>query len=348
MVTTRVILDHEAKSQYTLTVSAQDGGSPPRRTTKVLTIEVVDLTDNRPTFPRGNVDLQLIEGVEIGTTVGSVRHVADSGPLVYTIVSGNVGGVFGIDRMTGRLFTARKVDRESNENYMLQVSAADPDIVIGQANNMINVRVAIEDINDNAPTFSTDPVILRISETRSVNATVWTANATDVDIGDNSRIIYRLSSQSPSDAFSIDPVTGALTLASPLDRESLDEYILVLTASDQAKESEDRRMTSVTVKVVVTDENDNAPEFASPLSVTVMENEPVGYYIMHIVCTDNDSGHNGRITFAITSGNRHGTFSLDRSTGEFPCLSPQIIHKTCTTKIIFFKDFHSLELSSVK
>lgn len=50
LIRTRVSLDHEEHTIYRLAVAATDGGKPPKQTTRVLRIEVLDLNDQRPTF----------------------------------------------------------------------------------------------------------------------------------------------------------------------------------------------------------------------------------------------------------------------------------------------------------
>lgn len=50
LIRTRVSLDHEEHTIYRLAVAATDGGKPPKQTTRLLRIEVLDLNDQRPTF----------------------------------------------------------------------------------------------------------------------------------------------------------------------------------------------------------------------------------------------------------------------------------------------------------
>lgn len=49
-IRTRMVLDHEERSIYRLAVAATDGGKPPKQTVRVLRVEVLDLSDHRPTF----------------------------------------------------------------------------------------------------------------------------------------------------------------------------------------------------------------------------------------------------------------------------------------------------------
>ncbi len=72
----------------------------------------------------------------------------------------------------------------------------------------------------------------------------------------------------------------------------------------------------VTVLVVVEDVNDHAPVFASRPHVTVLEDEPLGFPVLHLIATDADSHEAGRVTYSIAGGNQKGHFMLDSNSGS--------------------------------
>lgn len=96
--------------------------------------------------------------------------------------------------------------------------------------------------------------------------------------GPNSELHYSIEHCWPDspDLLNLDPSTGVLTLGQKLDREATPSLYLVVRATDQAVDPSQRRWGSVTARVFVTDENDNAPVFTSPSAVSVMEDQPVG------------------------------------------------------------------------
>lgn len=96
--------------------------------------------------------------------------------------------------------------------------------------------------------------------------------------GPNSELRYSIEHYWPDrpDLLALDPSSGVLTLGQKLDRESTISLYLVVRATDQAVDPSHRRWGSVTARVFVTDENDNAPTFSSPAAVSVMEDQPVG------------------------------------------------------------------------
>ena len=72
-------------------------------------------------------------------------------------------------------------------------------------------------------------------------------------------------------SFVIEPSTGTIRTAVPLDRETTDMYMLTVTAEDAGTPS---LSTSVTVYINVSDVNDNTPYFSlEHYTVSLAENE---------------------------------------------------------------------------
>ncbi|KAK7075982.1 calcium ion binding [Halocaridina rubra] len=312
------VLDHEVKQVYRVVVQASDQGNPPRNVTKVIKIEVLDLNDNRPTFPASSMTFKLKEGMKVGEEVGSViavdRDGGENGRVMYTILSGNNFGTFDINKTTGQVFTAREVDYEQAAEYVLQVKAVDSSATNPQS-SIINVKIEIQDENDQSPVFKDDPVIFSISESTAIGTPVWNFTATDLDTGDNGYIQYSLTQQAPKQVFKLDATTGMLTLMAPLDFEEHREYTLVVTAADQPRDETKRRQASVTARILIEDFNDNSPKFVSRGRVDIMEDELKGYPVLHVIATDEDARDNGRVTYIISSGNEDGSFALEYETG---------------------------------
>ncbi len=87
-------------------------------------------------------------------------------------------------------------------------------------------------------------------------------------------------------------------------------------ATDSASDPNQRLWGSVTARVFVTDENDNAPIFSSPTAVSVMEDQPVGFVLLYVMARDADQGENGRVSYRIQSGNTAGRFGLSSNSGK--------------------------------
>ncbi|XP_018527632.1 protocadherin-15, partial [Lates calcarifer] len=91
---------------------------------------------------------------------------------------------------------------------------------------------------------------------------------------------------------------GLLLLGKPLDRETTDQYRLIVTASD----GNPGGTSTTTVNIVVTDVNDNDPVFNLTMSTnfTVREEE-ADLFIGQVKATDPDAGANGQVRYRIVN-----------------------------------------------
>ena len=144
----------------------------------------------------------------------------DSGPtdVQHSILSGNVGNTFRIERTTGVIQNTESLDREAVPEFNLVILAEDD----GGNNGTTLVRVVVADINDEDPIFRRTSYIASINENSLegtavlpfVNGSSVAIQAVDADEPNtpNSLVIYTLDGQDSS-SFSIDSATGIVTVA---------------------------------------------------------------------------------------------------------------------------------------
>ncbi|XP_072315573.1 protocadherin-16-like [Eucyclogobius newberryi] len=279
---------------------------------------------NRPLMKTNSYSLTFnsVEETKPGSVIGTVRLPdQDTPPLqgevTYTLVGGtDPDRTFMLDRLTGDVYLARPLDYERDPRYTLQIEVDD----FSQSpptSTMVQLDIDIEDSNDHAPKFPEDPITIVVSENSKVGSSIYTFQAVDKDgSGPNSELSYSILHQWPNNLLKIDASSGVLYLGRDLDREVTSNLVLVVKATDQATDMTQRRWGSVTVRVYVTDENDNAPVFSSPNAVSVMEDQPVGFVVLYVMARDPDQGDNGRVSYSIQDGNAGGMFSLNPSTGS--------------------------------
>ncbi|KAM6055565.1 uncharacterized protein LJ206_015802 [Theristicus caerulescens] len=232
---------------------------------------------------------------------------------------------FGVSGESGNLYVSERLDREEmcGESASCSVSF---EALVQNPLNVFHVEVAIQDVNDNAPTFSKAALDLEINEFTSPGARFALEMARDADVGSNSLLTYELTSN-PSFSLAVtESPDGSkqpeLVLERALDREKQSSFQLVLTAADGG---EPVRSGTVQVRVNVTDANDNAPAFSkSVYEARVRENLPAGSLVLRVRATDADAGSNGRVSYCF--GNvPHGVralFSVDSESGEVRTAGP--------------------------
>lgn len=273
----------------------------------------------------------------VGAVSGSERSVVDNLiasnnglHITYSLTSlpDAIEGFFDMDRNTGSLVVAQKLDREQQSEYRLEIRALDTTSSNNPQSSAVTVKVEIDDVNDNAPMWHEDPVIINIVENTPIGSMVYNFTAFDADTGSNGDVHYKILKQSPfeTETFSVDPLTGTLTLKGSLDYEELNEYHVVVEATDQAHNISERLSSSVTARILVTDANDNSPVFVTPSSddftLYLSDLTSVGQVVMHVVAVDKDSEGNGRVVYSILSGNEDGYFNMDQNSGFIELTKP--------------------------
>lgn len=226
-----------------------------------------------------------------------------------------------VNEETGDVYTTEKViDREtlcpSQEGGYCPISA---DALAGPEQDLMRITVIVEDINDNAPYFETQEIHLRIPEDATVGTRVLLDDeAQDEDIGSNAEIRYHL--ESADGFFSVAQDTSALELIveSELDRETQNEYRMVLVAVDGGSVPLSAMVSFV---VTVLDVDDQCPQFSpdNPRSVSVPGGATRGTTVARVQAIDPDLGSNSQITYSFClqiSDRAKELFHLDRDTGR--------------------------------
>ncbi|XP_071377114.1 protocadherin-16-like, partial [Centroberyx affinis] len=317
------------RAEYSFTVTAADHGAPGLSSTCQLRIQVLSSSKSNPKPNVLSMTLNTVEGAPPGSIIGSVcphdQHESTllDGQVTYLVVGGtDRDGTFMVDRLKGDVYLVRELDYEKGSRYTLHIEVSDFSRAF-PSSHLVQLDINVQDSNDHTPQFTEDPVTIVIPENTEPGASIYTFQALDQDgSGPNSELHYSIEHHWPDspDFLTLDPLTGVLTLGQELDHEATPSLYLVVRATDQALDPSQRRWGSVTARVFVTDENDNAPVFSSPSAVSVMEDQPVGFVILYVMARDEDEGENGRVAYRIQAGNSAGRFSLNPNTGSLSIL----------------------------
>lgn len=324
---TKSVLSYDKKRFYTLGVIARDKGSPARESRKEFRVEILDAWDTRASWmhlsSRSKFAFKVAENASVGYLVGSimVKMEDNSARLTYAILKGNEQGKFEINRASGAILVVDKLDHETTSQYLLEVRVT-MDSDSNSEETIIQLEIDVTDVNDEYPEFPQDPMTVRVSEDHGLGSSVWNFTAVDRDDGLNGIIHYSIREQRPHEKFRVNTLTGALYLQSRLDFESCSEYVLIVEAIDQSPVVSERLSTSVTVHVVVDDENDNAPVFNSVENIIVYKWEPPNTVLHTVMAFDKDHGENGIVSYEISGGNVNNELALDSVTGQLSLVKP--------------------------
>ncbi|XP_057265673.1 protocadherin-8 isoform X3 [Pezoporus wallicus] len=288
-------------------------------------LEVRDINDNAPRFPRAQMTLEVSESAAPGTRLPlEVAVDEDVGSNSIQSFQVSLNSHFGVEAQTradgarcADLVLLQELDRERQPSYTLELVAKDGGSPARSGTATVHVRVL--DANDNSPTFAQSSVTVELPEDAPPGSLLLDLDAVDPDEGPNGEVIYAFSSQVPPEArrlFRLDPRSGRLTLEAAVDYERTRTYELDVRAQDRGTSP---RAATCTVVVRLTDVNDNAPRIsisalrgaASATGVAyVSEAAASESFVALVSASDRDSGANGQVRCSLRG---HDHFALQRA-----------------------------------
>ena len=316
-ISTLVPLDRETASQYTLTVEASnlDAFGSTLSSTATVMVDITDINDHAPAFLGTPYVFTVAENAPGGTLLGSIVATdADEGSnaniSAFRILSAPSADLFDLNPVSGTLHLSNStlLDRETQDTYRLTVEVADGGTPPLFSN--MTVTIIVTDINDQAPVFTRGVYNISVREDVSTGSVIFTANASDADLGTNADITFTLSE--PSSQFFMNSTTGSLFLSSSLDFETLRHHTITLLAVDDGTP---RLTGSATLTIAVQDVDDMSIVFEPDMfSVSVFENSPLGTTLTAVIAQDPDTVGNP-ITYTIAP-RPLVPFSVDPQSGD--------------------------------
>ena len=321
---TKVALDFETKTSYSVTITVSDSILTD---TIAVTINVTDkselpstddaesetVTNNAPVFTDGESATRSVaentgSGVDIGSPISATDD--DDDTLEYSLGGINAGS-FTIDTTTGQLRTRAALNFEAKSSYTVEITVSD-----NTDTATITVTINVTDVDE-------DPVnvVPVFSEGSSATRSVAENTGSGVDIGstvsatdtNNDTLSYSLSGTNAA-VFSIDSTTGQLRTSAALDFETKDFYSVTITVSDGKGGS---ATITVTINITNVDEAlaNNAPVFTEEDSTTrsIAENTGSGVDIGSAVSATDDD--NDTLSYSL-GGTDAAVFSIDSSSGQ--------------------------------
>uniref|UniRef100_A0A8C2D3P8 Protocadherin-15 n=1 Tax=Cyprinus carpio TaxID=7962 RepID=A0A8C2D3P8_CYPCA len=290
-------VDHEEQPSYVFTMTASDGVQESSPVT--VDITVIDTNDNTPTFPNVSYNVNVYTDIQPGDTILQLTAVdADEGPnglVHYKILAGDQGH-FTINDYTGMITVLPGVNLTVGRSYALTVRASDNGPASQRRSSITTVYIEVLPPNNQSPPRFPQLIYnLEVSEAMRTGATLLNIQATDRE---RDPITYTILRGDPNNVFEVSQTSGLLLLAKSLDREITDHYTLTVTASDGKPDG----TSTATVNIMVTDVNDNDPEFDPllPLNLTVQEEE-ANAFVGQVKATDLDLGVNGQVRYQLVS-----------------------------------------------
>lgn len=284
-------VDKESTPFYDVAITATDFGNPPRSSTKIIHVEVVDVNDNSPVFLQNPYLFYVAENNTPGMPIFWVSAVdldeGENARISYFIDRVNsdqsITSFLNINEENGTVFALKRFDFEMQKTFKFHVIAKDLGFPSQSSN--VTVNVFILDQNDNVPIIL-HPVSANgsaesvIEIPRNVNAghLVIKLRAYDADIGYNGWLLFSLQEVSDHSLLGLDRYTGQIRTLRSFTETDQAEHKLIILVKDNGNVSLSASAT-VIVRAVEPKEAHEASDVRTTLK-DVEENNVTFYLII--------------------------------------------------------------------
>ncbi|XP_060742059.1 protocadherin alpha-C2-like isoform X7 [Tachysurus vachellii] len=252
-------LDREKVAEYDITFTVTDRGNPPLSDNETLTLELLDVNDNAPQFPRSFYTLQVMENNSPGALLSALTahdpDLHENQYLVYfiiekEIINTSMSMLFSINPENGNLYALKTFDYEIEKEFLFHIEARDSGVPPLSSN--VTVHIIIMDQNDNTPVIVSpwrahgSVVEEKIPRSTDKGTLIAKVIAIDTDSVHNSRITYQFLQNTDATLFSLDQYNGEIRTTRMFSYRDSRHQRLVVIAKDNGEPS---LSATVTIKL---------------------------------------------------------------------------------------------------
>ncbi|CAI5652164.1 unnamed protein product [Oreochromis niloticus] len=285
-------LDRELVSDYNITITATDEGSPPLSSSKSVQLSVADINDNSPVFDEQSYSAYVSENNKPGSTLCSVSardpDWRQNGTVVYSLLAGEVNGApvssyLSVNGDTGVIHAVRSFDYEQFRSFKVHVMARDNGSPPLSSN--VTVSVFISDVNDNSPqilypspegnSFMTELVPKAAHGGSLVSKVI----AVDADSGQNAWLSYHIVKSTDPGLFTIGVHSGEIRTQRDISESDSMKQNLVVAVKDNGQPS---LSATCSMYLLISDNLAEVPELKD-LSFNESNSKLTSYLIIALV-----------------------------------------------------------------
>ncbi|XP_055799130.1 protocadherin beta-16-like isoform X30 [Salvelinus fontinalis] len=263
-------LDREIISDYNITITATDEGSPPLSSSKTIHLSVSDVNDNPPVFEEQSYSTYVTENNKPGSSMCSVTaRDADwrqNGTVVYSLLPSEINGVpvssfVSINGDTGVIHAVRAFDYEQFRSFKVHVVARDNGSPPLSSN--VTVSVFITDENDNSPQIlypapaGNSLMTEMVPKAALAGSLVSKVIAVDADSGQNAWLSYHIVKSTDPGLFTIVLHSGEIRAQRDISESDSMKQNLVISVKDNGQPS---LSTTCDVYLLISDNLAEVPE----------------------------------------------------------------------------------------
>uniref|UniRef100_A0A452GX03 Cadherin domain-containing protein n=1 Tax=Gopherus agassizii TaxID=38772 RepID=A0A452GX03_9SAUR len=266
-ITVLGIIDFEDAAMYEIEIQVMDGGGFTSHCKVVVEIE--DMNDNAPEVTLTSLTSTIPEDSSPETVVAlfsvSDRDSGDNGRTLCSIQDNVPFALKSTLKNYYELVTQKPLDREKVPEYNITIIATDRGTP--RLTSVRVIQVQLSDINDNPPVFNESSYVMYLKENNPPGLLIGTVRAADLDTEQNAKVTYsalpgNIGDLPFSSSISINSENGQVYVLQSLDYEQRRDFQVTVRAADGGSPP---LSSEAIVRVVITDENDNAPFILYPL-----------------------------------------------------------------------------------
>ncbi|XP_034400119.1 protocadherin beta-16-like [Cyclopterus lumpus] len=243
-------LDRELESDYNITITATDEGSPPLSSSKTVQLSVADINDNPPVFEEQSYSAYVTENNKPGSTLCSVTardpDWRQNGTVVYSLLPGEVNSApvssyLSVNGDTGVIHAVRSFDYEQFRSFKVHVMARDNGSPPLSSN--VTVSLFVSDVNDNSPqilypapegnSFMTELVPKAAHGGSLVSKVI----SVDADSGQNAWLSYHIVKSTDPGLFTIGLHSGEIRTQRDISESDSMKQNLIVSVKDNGQPS---------------------------------------------------------------------------------------------------------------
>ena len=305
-----LVREQSATTVYNFNVVCTDSGSPVLSSSSPVTVLVDTIEASAPVFDMELYEVTVSEEEPVFSTILQVRASSSDSSLeiVYTAEGGNGGSDFQINPTTGDIILVNSLDASQRQQYTLAVRAS----YTGRnpLSSLTTVDIAVTDVNNNSPVFSTSFYTASVNESVALLTPVIQLECTDADV--NAEISYEIDSGLTTAVFNITQ-EGLVTVAGEVDYETESTHTFQVTCSDGGDAPQS---STATVRIEVLPVNDFVPSFSQSVYEFTAPENAFGLLLGSVQATDSDLGSQGRITYHLLDPGDFSPVFVEPSTGD--------------------------------
>lgn len=302
-------IDRETHDELFFTVCATDSAVDQTQTdpngesrtscTNVL-IDITDQNDNAPQF-QGDLVNTVSEKLPVGSVLIKLSATdldeGINGQVKYKWTNDQNEFNLVLNEDSGSITLNEPLDYEVPTGVILIFSVTAYDLAVEPLETTITIFIFLEDTNDNSPVFQQLSYAYTLFGNETVNTSVGSVSATDLDVTDQFRIVeYSIYDPRNLNWFRIDSTTGDIYTNSLLITQNIALYTFIVRATDMVgSDSTERRQGSAFVSISIGERNtsnnvNTAPYFTKTnYQIQISEKYPTSEPVFQFHANDNQN-----------------------------------------------------------